>query len=152
MDNTRSKTSNNSSNHHLRNTKRRSLYHSAHSNHRTANNHLTGSTKYITRPDRGHGAHETTEIVHRGHCCLHVGRWVIHCLEEVFAYDDVAKDALLRVSSGPTNGYWRMEYLIVSVEDDDGRCGDGDPDGEGITGAAPVFPGHVEDIEVHFVV
>lgn len=101
MENTCPKTSDNPSNHHLRNTKRRSLYHSAHRNHRTTDNHLTRSAKYIARPDGGHGAHETTEIIHGGHCRLHVGGWVVHCLEEVFAYDDVAKDALLRISFGP---------------------------------------------------
>jgi hypothetical protein len=45
-----------------------------------------------------------------------------------------------------------MEYLIISVEDDDCRRGNGDPYGEGIAGAAPVFPGHFEGIEVRLIV
>lgn len=94
MGNTCSQTSNNSSNHHLRDTKRSSLYHSAHRNHRTTDNHLTRSAEYIASPYSRHGAHETAEIIHGGHCRLHVGGWVVHCFEEVFAYDDVAKDAL----------------------------------------------------------
>lgn len=102
--NTRPNASNNPSNHHLRNTKRSSLYHSTDCNHCTTNNHLTRSSEYITRPDGGHGAHKTAEIVHGGHCRLHVGGWVVHCFEEVFAYDDVAKYALLRISPAFTTG------------------------------------------------
>lgn len=41
------------------------------------------------------------------------------------------------------NGGWG--YLIIAVEDDNCRRGDGDPYGEGIARAAPVFPGHFDD-------
>lgn len=41
--------------------------------------------------------------------------------------------------------------MVIAVEDKDCRRGDGDPYREGIAGAAPVFPGHFEDIEAQLV-